>query len=88
MSDRNTAAGAACVQRDRDGHNATFHKRQDTLDALQAEGRHTVLWLPPYSPDFNPIEKTWAWIKRLRKQWRLADVNALLFWFFTLVTLC
>ena len=46
-----------------------------------------VLWLPPYSPDFNPIEKTWAWIKRLRKQWRLADVNALLFWFFILVTL-
>ena len=45
--------------------NAPFHKRQDTLDALQAEG-HTVLWLPPYSPDFNPIEKTWAWIKRLR----------------------
>ena len=66
--------------------NASFHKRQDTLDALQAEG-HPVLWLPPYSPDFNPIEKTWAWIKRLRKQWRLADVNALLFWFFTLVTL-
>jgi len=65
--------------------NASFHKRQDTLDALQAEG-HTVLWLPPYSPDFNPIEKTWAWIKRLRKQWRLADVNALLFWFFILVT--
>ena len=27
--------------------NASFHKRQDTLDALQAEG-HTVLWLPPY----------------------------------------
>ena len=66
--------------------NAPFHKRQDTLDALQAEG-HTVLWLPPYSPDFNPIEKTWAWIKRLRKQWRLADVNALLFWFFILVNL-
>ena len=66
--------------------NAPFHKRQDTLDALQAEG-HMVLWLPPYSPDLNPIEKTWAWIKRLRKQWRLADVNTLLFWFFTLVTL-
>ena len=47
--------------------NAPFHKRQDMLDALQAEG-HTVLCLPPYSPDFNPIEKTWAWIKRLRKQ--------------------
>ena len=66
--------------------NATFHKRQDTLDALQAEG-NTVLWLPPYSPDFNPIEKMWAWIKRLRKQWQLADVNTLLFWILTLVTL-
>ena len=66
--------------------NAPFHKRQDTLDALQAEG-HTVLWLPPYSPDFNPIKKMWAWIKQLRKQWRFADVNALLFWFFTLVAL-
>ena len=86
MGDRNTAAGAVRPQCDRDGQHASFHKRQDTLDALQAEG-HTVLWLPPYSPDFNPIEKTWAWIKRLRKQWRLADVNTLLFWFFTLVTL-
>ena len=57
--------------------NAPFHKRQDTLDALQAEG-HTVLWRPPYSPDFNPIEN-WTWIKRLRKPWRLADVNALQF---------
>ena len=66
--------------------NASFHKRQDTLDALQAEG-HTVLWLLPYSPDFNPIEKMWAWIKRLKKRWRLADVNALLFWSFILVTL-
>ena len=65
--------------------NASFHKRQDALEALQAE-RHTVL-CPPYSPYFNPIEKTWAWIKQLRRQWRLADVNALLFWFFTLVTL-
>ena len=85
MGDRNTAAGTARLQRDRDGQRL-LPQRQDTLDALQAEG-HTVLWLPPYSPDFNPIEKTWAWIKRLRKQWRLADVNALLFWFFTLVTL-
>ncbi|SUX18686.1 Uncharacterised protein [Cardiobacterium valvarum] len=81
-----TDAGAARLQRDRDGQHASFHKRQDMLDALQAEG-HTVLWLPPYSPDFNPIEKTWAWIKRLRKQWRLVDVNTLLFWFLTFVTL-
>ena len=86
MGDKNTAAGTTRVQCDRDGQRPLPQTGQDTLDALQAEG-HTVLWLPPYSPDFNPIEKTWAWIKRLRKQWRLADVNALLFWFFTLVTL-
>ena len=77
MGGRNTAARSARVQCDRDGQRP-FHKRQDTLDTLQAEG-HTVLWLLPYSPDFNPIEKMWAWIKRLRKQWQLADVNALLF---------
>ena len=84
MGDRNTVTGLpACSVIVMD--NAPFHKRQDTLDALQAEGAYSVA--PPYSPDFNPIEKTWAWIKRLRKQWRLADVNALLFWFLTLVTL-
>jgi len=31
--------------------NASFHKRQDTLDALQTEG-NTVLWFPP--PGFQP----------------------------------
>ncbi|MDH0033116.1 MULTISPECIES: transposase [Acinetobacter] len=24
---------------------------------------HQILWLPPYSPDLNPIEKMWAWVK-------------------------
>ena len=64
--------------------NATFHKRQDTLDALQDAG-HIVLWLPPYSPDLNLIEKTWAWIKKLRREWRIACVETLLFWFLNLV---
>ncbi|WP_347276925.1 transposase [Coleofasciculus sp. FACHB-64] len=27
-----------------------------------------VLYLPPYSPDFNRIEKCWAWLRsRIRK---------------------
>ncbi|MBD2078319.1 transposase, partial [Phormidium sp. FACHB-592] len=27
-----------------------------------------LLYLPPYSPDFNCIEKCWAWLKsRIRK---------------------
>ncbi|SDX29042.1 DDE superfamily endonuclease [Nitrosomonas communis] len=35
--------------------NATFHKRQDTRDAIQNAG-YTLEYLPAYSPDLNPIE--------------------------------
>lgn len=35
--------------------NATFHKGQDMMKALDKAG-HTLLYLPPYSPDLNPIE--------------------------------
>ena len=58
--------------------NATFHKRQAIITLLNQHG-HSVLWLPPYSPDLNPIEKTWAHIKALRRKLRLNDV-AELFW--------
>lgn len=60
--------------------NATFHKRQDIQDLIQSAG-HTILWLPPYSPDLNPIEKTWAWVKQKRKEWRLDCVDSLFFYF-------
>jgi transposase len=47
--------------------NATFHKKS-VLPILAAKKKCTVLFLPPYSPDLNPIEKKWAWLKRrLRK---------------------
>jgi transposase len=47
--------------------NATFHKGGDMVKALEAEG-HTLLYLPPYSPDLNPIEKKWAQIKAKRRR--------------------
>jgi transposase len=35
---------------------------------IVAAGCH-LLDLPPYSPDFNRIEKCWAWLKsRIRKR--------------------
>ena len=37
--------------------NATFHKRVQKL--LNRHG-HRLLFLPPYSPALNPIEKKWA----------------------------
>ena len=42
--------------------NATFHKSQETRDVIKAAG-HFVLFLPPYSPHLNPIEKLWSNIK-------------------------
>ena len=42
--------------------NATFH-RKAVLQALASTCKCDVLFLPPYSPDFNPIENFWAWLK-------------------------
>ena len=47
--------------------NATFHKRQDTQNNIRQAG-HILEYLPPYSPDLNPIEHKWAQAKTIRKQ--------------------
>ena len=47
--------------------NATFHKRADTSRMLNAAG-HTLEYLPPYSPDLNPIEPKWAQAKAIRRR--------------------
>lgn len=39
--------------------NATFHKSEKTKKLIEGAGC-TLLFLPPYSPDFNPIEIFWA----------------------------
>jgi transposase len=47
--------------------NARFHQKK-ILHGLAQKAGCSVLFLPPYSPDLNPIEKFWAWLKaRLRK---------------------
>lgn len=46
--------------------NASFHKSVKTRELIESVGCK-IIFLPPYSPDFNPIEKFWAnmkyWIK-------------------------
>lgn len=46
--------------------NASFHKKKD-LEAIAAEQGHQVLFLPPYSPDLNPIEHDFANLKKQRQ---------------------
>ena len=49
--------------------NATFHKRSDMLEAITNAGCIPE-FLPPYSPDLNPIEKKWAQAKSIRRKHR------------------
>lgn len=47
--------------------NLPSHKSQRVTDAIEGAGC-TLAYLPPYSPDFNPIENMWSKVKAcLRK---------------------
>jgi transposase len=55
--------------------NAAFHRSQKARDLIQSVGCK-VIFLPPYSPDFNPIEKFWANMKRWIKA-KISEFNKL-----------
>lgn len=44
--------------------NLSSHKGPAVREAIEAAGAH-LLFLPPYSPDFNPIENAFAKLKAL-----------------------
>ena len=44
--------------------NLSAHKVQGVRELIEAAGAE-LLYLPPYSPDLNPIEKAWAKLKQL-----------------------
>ena len=44
--------------------NLNTHKSQDAYDAIR-KCKAEALFLPAYSPDFNPIEKMWSKIKQV-----------------------
>lgn len=61
--------------------NASYHKSRAALAALEAFAhRLRVVWLPTYSPYFNPIERFWLHLKNLASANRLhsclADLSA------------
>jgi putative transposase len=47
--------------------NAIFHKSQQTRELITQAGC-SLLFLPPYAPELNPIEQTWANLKSQRGQ--------------------
>ena len=47
--------------------NARIH-HGGRIEAILSAAACSVLYLPPYSPDFNPIELAWAWIKHFVRQ--------------------
>lgn len=48
------------------GYNAPVHNKNSIKKLFEDKG-HVLLPLPSYSPDFNPIEKTFGAIKKLRR---------------------
>jgi len=56
--------------------NAAIHKVKQVVEIIEGAGC-TLLYLPPYSPDFNPIENYWAVMKsHIRKiRDKFEDIN-------------
>jgi transposase len=44
--------------------NLATHKVQGVREAIEGAGAR-LRYLPPYSPDFNPIENMWSKIKQI-----------------------
>ena len=56
--------------------NLSSHKVAGVREAVEACGA-TLLYLPPYSPDLNPIERAFSKLKRLLRSAAARTVNAL-----------
>lgn len=47
--------------------NLSVHKRTSVIEAI-VEANCEVWFLPPYSPDFNPIENMWSKVKTILRK--------------------
>ncbi len=56
--------------------NLSAHKVAGIGELIQAAGAE-LLYLPPYSPDLNPIEKAWAKLKQLLRSTKARTAEAL-----------
>jgi len=56
--------------------NLSAHQDKEALELIAAAGAE-VWFLPPYSPDFNPIEKMWSKIKEFLRAAKARTQEAL-----------
>ena len=56
--------------------NLSSHKHPRVRELIESAGA-VVLYLPPYSPDFNPIEMIWSKLKRLLRSLAARSVDGL-----------
>ena len=56
--------------------NLSAHKVEGVRRLLQDRGAQ-LLYLPPYSPDFNPLEKCWSKVKQLLRRAKARSLPAL-----------
>lgn len=56
--------------------NMRSHHVKAVREILEAKGMK-VLYLPPYSPDLNPIEKMWPKMKAILRRWKIRTLDLL-----------
>ena len=56
--------------------NLSSHKVKGVVDAIEAVGA-SVLFLPPYSPDLNPIELMWSKMKAILRKLKIRSKELL-----------
>ena len=56
--------------------NLSSHKSNHVRDAIESTGAK-LMYLPPYSPDLNPIEKMWSKVKAYLRQAEARTVRTL-----------
>lgn len=56
--------------------NLSCHKVKGVKEAIEDVGA-SIRYLPPYSPDLNPIEMMWSKMKSLLRKWRKTTVPKL-----------